>query len=155
MTVQPTRDQLREAAEGHLRYGGGGDDLAHGVLALLDQLAQAEAERDALLGNPTAPGMSAVRALADYIVTAERDTALAAIDRVRALHQPQTLTGLIGGDCADETCGHEDYCPTDSTAVVCAECNRVAEAGNPYYGENGLEASLYPCPTIRALDGEA
>ena len=43
MTVQPTRDQLREAAEGHLRFGGGGDDLANGVLALLDALDQAEA----------------------------------------------------------------------------------------------------------------
>lgn len=42
MTVQPTRDQLREAAEGHLRFGGGGDDLANGTLALLDQLDAAE-----------------------------------------------------------------------------------------------------------------
>ena len=48
MTVQPTRDQLREAAEGHLRFGGGGDDLANGVLALLDQLDQAEARIEAV-----------------------------------------------------------------------------------------------------------
>ena len=40
---QIDRDELREAAEAHLRYGGGGDDLANGVLALLNQLDQAEA----------------------------------------------------------------------------------------------------------------
>ena len=75
-------------------------------------------------------------------------------DQVRALHQPQTLTGLIGGDCAEEMCDHENSCPTDSTAVVCAECHRVAEAANRYYGEDGFDASLHPCPTVRALDGE-
>ena len=43
---QIDRDELREDAEAHLRYGGGGDDLANGVLALLDQLDQQEAELD-------------------------------------------------------------------------------------------------------------
>lgn len=37
-----TRDELRFDAEAHLEYGGGGDELAHGVLALLDQLDAAE-----------------------------------------------------------------------------------------------------------------
>ena len=40
---QERREELRDAAEGHLRYGGGGDDLANGVLALLAALEQAEA----------------------------------------------------------------------------------------------------------------
>lgn len=74
------------------------------------------------------------------------------IKAVRALHQPKTLTSLIDDDCAAEMCDHEDSCPTDNTAVVCAECDRVAEAGSPYYGENGVGVALYPCPTIRALD---
>ena len=43
MTIpQERREELRDAAEGHLRFGGGGDDLANGVLALLDALDQAE-----------------------------------------------------------------------------------------------------------------
>lgn len=42
MTEHIDRDDLRDAAEGHLRYGGGGDDLANGVLALLDALDRQE-----------------------------------------------------------------------------------------------------------------
>lgn len=46
MTEHIDRDALRDAAEGQLRYGGGGDDLANGVLALLDALDQAEADNE-------------------------------------------------------------------------------------------------------------
>lgn len=54
------RDDLREAAEAHLRFGGGGDDLAEGVLDLLAALEHAESERDASRGY-TAELETAVR----------------------------------------------------------------------------------------------
>lgn len=50
MTNDIERDDLREAAEGHLRFGGGGDGLAEGVLGLLAALEYAESERDASRG---------------------------------------------------------------------------------------------------------
>lgn len=117
------------------------------VPALLDMLGQAEQR----IRDLTQEVQDERAACLDQIEQVQaRD---ARIKAVRALHQPQTLTSLIDDDCANEMCDHEDYCPTDSTAVVCAECDRVAEAGSPYYGENGVGAALYPCPTIRALEG--
>ena len=42
MTVHPiATEEARFGAEAHLRYGGGGDDLAENVLALLDALTAA------------------------------------------------------------------------------------------------------------------
>ena len=44
MTAHPIDpEEARFGAEAHLRYGGGGDDLAENVLALLDALAATEA----------------------------------------------------------------------------------------------------------------
>lgn len=86
MTGQPTRDQLREAAEGHLRFGGGGDDLANGVLALLDALDQAEADRDWNLRSSRLSKEERIKANARADQAEfERDHARAQVDRVREL----------------------------------------------------------------------
>ena len=87
---------------------------------------------------------------------AQLDAANAKLDAVRKLHQP-TTTQVITGDCATEDCNHESVldCPT-SPMDVCLHCRDVVEAASYYALESSEVWALieYPCPTIRALDGE-
>ena len=80
---------------------------------------------------------------------AERDAALAALGRVAALHHKKTEVG-VDGDCATETCDHEDECPTKEFEV-CARCWDMCEEADPYFGERGIGMVLWPCPTVAAL----
>lgn len=57
---------------------------------------------------------------------AERDAALAAIQRVRELHNKTTMGG----------CGDPKHCSPYDSEPICGSC--LAE---------------WPCPTIKALDG--
>lgn len=75
---------------------------------------------------------------------------------IEALHRPVTTDALMG-DHADESCECEDECPTEPVQV-CRECARIAEESDPYYGERGLSATLWPCATADLLnptEGEA
>ena len=75
-----------------------------------------------------------------------------AVAPVLALHKPRDEQA-ISGDCAAEECEHEDECPTIAFAV-CAECYRVAEESDPYFGERGLSSVEHPCPTFHAASTE-
>lgn len=78
----------------------------------------------------------------------ERLTAL--IDAVRKLHREVEME-VLGPDCADETCDHEE-CPTVAFKA-CAHCYEIGEAAHwDAFEDRGLEAVAWPCPTIRALD---
>ena len=83
-----------------------------------DTFSLPDAELIAAAVNALPALLDAAERLAE--VTAERD-ALAAIERVRALHVPQVV--------AVHESGPETWCP---------ECG-----------------AHYPCPTIRAIDGDA
>lgn len=100
-----------------------------------------------------AASRQAVPALLDALdqVERERDEAEAAVQRVRDLHAPRVEEAITGA-CAEEECDHDGPCPT-TPFTVCAECWRIAEASDPYFSERGIHAVLYPCPTMRALDG--
>ncbi|GGD33207.1 hypothetical protein GCM10010915_12000 [Microbacterium faecale] len=67
------------------------------------------------------------------------------------LHCPDD-TQAITGDCAEERCDHET-CPTQ-TFQVCAECWRLAEESDPYFGERGIAPVLWPCETARIARGD-
>ena len=75
-----------------------------------------------------------------------------AVAPVLALHKPRDEQ-VFAGDCAAEECEHEDECPT-VPYTVCAECVRVAEESDPYFGERGLSSVAHPCPTVRAASIE-
>ncbi|WP_313281034.1 hypothetical protein, partial [Timonella senegalensis] len=81
-----------------------------------------------------------------------RRQAEATIQRVRDLHKPVPFEVLLEAECANEDCEHEDECPS-WTLRMCEECDRLATAINPYYSDNGIGRTLYPCPTIRAVEG--
>lgn len=84
---------------------------------------------------------------------AERDALAEQVGRVRELHRPTTVEATQG-ECAAEECAHEDDCPTVPVGV-CAECYRIGEDVYPWaYEDGGLQHVEYPCPTIRALDGD-
>ena len=86
----------------------------------------------------------------------EREPQYGAIDPgrlragIEALHRPVTTDALMG-DHADELCECEDECPTEPVQV-CRECARIAEESDPYYGERGLSATLWPCATADLLN---
>lgn len=85
----------------------------------------------------------------------EFETALEAMRRladVIELHRPSDADAVTG-DCAEETCEHEDACPTQ-VFQVCIECWNVAEASDPYFGERGITSVLWPCDTARIARGE-
>lgn len=67
------------------------------------------------------------------------------------LHRPRDEEAITG-DCVEESCAHET-CPTQ-TFPVCAECWRVAEESDPYFGERGIAPVLWPCETARLARGE-
>ncbi|RII41908.1 hypothetical protein DWB68_10300 [Galactobacter valiniphilus] len=98
--------------------------------------------------DPAGPALIAAAPthLADLI------TALEQIERIREVHKAETVHAITGYDCCIEDCDHEGECPTEPIEV-CAECNRIAKESYRYFGENGLGNVLYPCPTIRILDG--
>lgn len=85
---------------------------------------------------------------ADKWVT-EADRLVARLEAVRELHKP-TIEGAITGDCATDECDHEDECPLEPIEV-CAECHRLAEEVDAYYGEETIEPTTWPCPTIQAI----
>lgn len=76
----------------------------------------------------------------------------AAVEGALALHKPHTEQ-VITGDCSEETCDHEETkdCPK-IPYEVCDACWRVAEESDPYFGERGMEAVAYPCPTVTAIN---
>lgn len=81
------------------------------------------------------------------------ETLAAQVERVRTLHRPRTEQ-VLAGDCAKEECDHEDECPT-TPFVVCSECYRIGEEGDAYFAERSVSHVAWPCPTVRAHDGEA
>lgn len=82
---------------------------------------------------------------------AERDAALAAIERLNARHR-KIEASAVTGDCATEECEHEDECPTE-VFEVCAACWNLCESADPYFGERGIAPVLWPCEIATALDG--
>ncbi|MGO2634681.1 MAG: hypothetical protein ACTH9H_13135 [Galactobacter sp.] len=96
----------------------------------------------------------------DYVRTHD------AIQRIRDLHREQPVYAYesLCPDRKDyhhretrhfETADGEWVCADMATGeTICAECSRIPEGDYPYYGEYGLTNVLYPCLTIRALDGE-
>ena len=88
---------------------------------------------------------------AKEIIAAHDAEAVACCNRVRELHKCRT-EHVLAGSCAAEECDHWDECPTVEFDV-CAECWRVGEESDPYFGEYSLDAVAYPCPTIRAIEG--
>ena len=104
------------------------------ALPLLDKLGIAEAHRDSL---------------AAFLVEAQREK-LAIVEAVRKLHREVEIE-VLGPDCADETCDHEECPPVAFKA--CAHCYELGEAAHwDAFEDRGLEAVAWPCPTIRALD---
>lgn len=83
---------------------------------------------------------------------ADRPALTAALRAVLDLHRAGSAQ-VITGDCASETCGHEDECPTVKFAI-CLECARIAEETYPYYGEQGqgINPVAWPCLTVRAIE---
>lgn len=73
--------------------------------------------------------------------------------KVRELHKAEATQAITAYDCCNEDCDHECECPTEAIEV-CAECHRIAGESYPYFGEDGLGNVIYPCPTIRILNGE-
>ncbi len=153
------RARLRDLAHRMLETpvrGAASTALAEGVTALLDALDEAEAEL-----ATERQAASAAREVMDRHrcdEQAERayrraERAEAAVQRVRDLHTPR-VEEAITGDCAEEECDHDGPCPT-TPFTVCAECWRIAEESDVYFSERGIHAVLYPCPTMRALDGAA
>ena len=84
----------------------------------------------------------------------------AAILRIRELHRKETRWGnddwsMTEGEYAEDG-GAEEW-PNLEAFDVCIECCRIEmspEQRDPMDDIRVLEG-LYPCPTIRALDGEA
>lgn len=91
---------------------------------------------------------------AEYSIAYEHVEELeATIQRVRDLHSPIPTEAITASDCVNEDCDHEDGCPTE-TVHICAECDRIADEIDVYYGERSLSQTVYPCPTIQALEGD-
>ena len=87
--------------------------------------------------------------LAAFLVEVQREK-LAIVEAVRKLHREVEIE-VLGPDCADETCDHEE-CPTVAFKA-CAHCYEIGEAAHwDAFEDRGLEAVAWPCPTIRALD---
>lgn len=84
-------------------------------------------------------------------IGAERDAALAAIERLNARHR-KVEASAVTGDCAIEECEHEDECPTE-VFEVCAACWNLCESADQYFGERGIAPVLWPCEIATALDG--
>jgi hypothetical protein len=96
------------------------------------------------------------------LACAEVDALRAVVERVRALHRPwHEINGvrhdhrvLVGWDeaPADHVCIVSDWyrCSPgeEHWVLACAECRRITEDGDP-------ASPLWPCATIRALDGDA
>ena len=81
------------------------------------------------------------------------DAAWAAIERVRELHRPMNVD-VLQHECAAEECGHEFGCPLIEM-TVCKACYDLGDRIDMYnYERGGIEHTLYPCPTVRALGGE-
>lgn len=78
------------------------------------------------------------------------ETLRAQIAAVRALHR-RVDEGFLFGDCAAETCDHEDECPTKPVGI-CVACWSIAEEVDHYFAERRCpDQVLWPCPTARAL----
>ena len=110
-------------------------DAGPRAVSLIRYARRVEAERDAL--------------------RAERDALAARIERVRALHVRTTIS-VLPCECPGET--HEAHVPPDDCTTdlaVCAACYELGEAVYPYaYEDGGIQHVEYPCPTVRALDGD-
>ncbi|UFU03467.1 CHASE3 domain-containing protein [Ruania suaedae] len=130
-----------------------GDFIAHArsdVPYLLDQVRTLTAENE-----HNQEHLTMVRASRDqWIVYArsaedERRRLAEKVRRVEELHTPRRVD-VITGDCASETCDHENKCPTTSVQQ-CVQCDRIAEAANAYYSESGMSFTMWPCATTAAL----
>ena len=141
MTTREERAELRE----WLTYPGDPEGNApltrREARGLLDDIDRLTAERDEarlLMGD------WAARA---GVAEAERDDLTAAIERVRALHY-----------AADNDVEHTPVCETCHGKAGAHECgcwadeDRVPVCGHCREGHKFV-AVVWPCPTIRALDG--
>ena len=88
--------------------------------------------------------------------TARAEQAEAQVRRVRGLHKPVPVYLTESGECehGDECEGIEvssgDFvCPDSESETTCEACAEVAQT----FGLDG-ELPIYPCDTIKALDGE-
>jgi hypothetical protein len=146
MTItQEQRDQWRIHAEDSVNFGVGspraGDVEARHVLALLDELRQVEDDRNAQVATKVAIGEDLTAAndvidsLRERVGIEVRDReqwesnaerADDAIQRVRDLHTPY------------------EWSFGEGPVTSCRACADVAAEDDD---------ALYPCPTIRALDG--
>jgi hypothetical protein len=91
-------------------------------------------------------------------VEAERNTLAARLEAVRALHQPENRYSDSGQewscDTPEEAAAIADCDPSDLVAwQVCAECGRIERADEDDR-DWAYRESLWPCPTVRALDAE-
>ena len=81
------------------------------------------------------------------------DVAEATIERVRELHRPIDVD-VLQSECAAEECEHEFDCPPIEM-TVCKGCYDLGDRIDTYnYERGGIEHTLYPCPTVRALGGD-
>ena len=84
--------------------------------------------------------------------TAERDALAAAVERVRALHIATPFWQLTPeGDAPDM----ESTAPDGAICLACSEEHVTDDFENWELGLSDSGVVHYPCPTIRALDGEA
>lgn len=95
---------------------------------------------------------------ARFVASARTDMPrlIAALRAVSAEHAPESLD-LLHPDCAEGACDHDpddpenpSDCPVVKT-TVCAGCLDLAQRAWRFYGEEGVEAVEYPCPTIKAI----
>ncbi|GAB3622559.1 hypothetical protein GCM10027418_06410 [Mariniluteicoccus endophyticus] len=87
------------------------------------------------------------------------EDAIAAVERVRKLHEPYDIYGEC--DCEDTSSGHVEVEEVGTTCnllyTVCSECcgDDGYQRGECADYHNHHPDERYHCPTIRALDGEA
>lgn len=143
------RDEARATAEDHVL------DADATYVRMAEKLEQVKRERDAaqLVMNTHSCGENVEAAYRRTVeAERERDEARAEVERVRELHAKKEVEAVTG-ECADDTCEHEDNCPTHPFEV-CIACWNLCEESYPYFGELGISQVLYPCPTIQAFEGE-
>ena len=115
-----------------------------------------EVRRASELRRPLAKAEATIAELSD-LVEVEYAGRMRLAERVRAvrkLHHEVDVPAL-GPDCSAGECDHENDCPSVPTPV-CDHCHAIGESASPYPFEDapGLTEVLWPCKTIRILDGD-
>jgi hypothetical protein len=75
---------------------------------------------------------------------------VAEVERIRNLHQVETLMTVRPGCGEDGDCAHEDRCPEDNPVQVCGHCREQVELADGYWSEkaDAWAVILWPCPTM-------